>query len=77
MGEDVNRLRAALATMNDEQRSIAQLYIDRITQMEGLFQLAQVLIGAILLRVGDGLDFAQLLTEIAETTRPDNSAASG
>jgi DNA-binding transcriptional regulator GbsR (MarR family) len=73
MGEDVNRLRAALVTMDDDQRSVAQLYIERITQMEGLFQLAQVLIGAILLRVGDGLALSQLLTEIAETTRSDGS----
>jgi DNA-binding transcriptional regulator GbsR (MarR family) len=77
MGEDVNRLRAALATMNDEQRALAQLYIDRITQMEGLFQLAQVLIGVILLQMGDDLDFTRLLTEIASAARPDSGTAGG
>ncbi len=75
MSEDVKRLRAAITTMDDDQRSIAQLYIERITQMERLFQLAQVLIGAILLRVGDGLDFTQLFTESAETTRSDGNVS--
>lgn len=71
LGEDINRLNAAMERMDETQRETARLYVHRITQMQGLFQLAQMLIAAILLRVGDGMDFAQLLVDIAETTKED------
>jgi DNA-binding transcriptional regulator GbsR (MarR family) len=73
MRDDINRLTSAVDGMDESQRAIAQGYIQRITQMQGLFQLAQMLIAAILLRVGDGLDFAQLLIDIAETAAQEES----
>jgi DNA-binding transcriptional regulator GbsR (MarR family) len=75
LGEDINRLSAAIEQMDDAQREIARLYVHRITQMQGLFQLAQLLITAILLRVGDGVDFAQLLIDIAEASKTDDTPA--
>ncbi|MDZ4766038.1 MAG: ArsR family transcriptional regulator [Chloroflexota bacterium] len=71
LGEDITRLNTAMAQMDEAQREMASLYVHRIAQMQGLFQLAQLLITAILMRVGDGLDFAQLLMDIAETAKED------
>jgi DNA-binding transcriptional regulator GbsR (MarR family) len=48
MEDNIKRLRLAMDTMNDADRSAAQLYIDRITQMRALFQFAQMIILTIL-----------------------------
>ncbi|MFN8529869.1 MAG: ArsR family transcriptional regulator [Anaerolineae bacterium] len=60
MDDNVKLLNARMESMNPEDRELAQHYIDRITQLRGLFQLAQVIITTILARVNEdgktGLD---------------------
>lgn len=53
MEDNIKRLTAELDTMDDQDRELAQLYIERIKQMQGLFQFAQLIIVTILARVGE------------------------
>ncbi len=53
MRENINRLNEAMPTMAEEDRQLAELYIDRISKMQGLFRLAQVIITTLLTRAGD------------------------
>ncbi len=48
MNVNLERLSAAMPNMSEEDRQRAQLYIERITQMQALFQFAQQMIVAIL-----------------------------
>src|SRR5690606_11565861 len=48
MNQDVERLSATMSTMNDEDRKLAELYLERIAQMQGLFRFAQLIITTIL-----------------------------
>lgn len=51
MEENIKSLNAAMPELSDDERKLAELYIDRINQMQGLFQFAQLMIMAILNRV--------------------------
>jgi DNA-binding transcriptional regulator GbsR (MarR family) len=53
MEENVNRLRAGMPEMASEDRKLAELYIERIGQMQALFRFAQIIITSILARVGE------------------------
>lgn len=53
MQEDKNRLTAALSNMNDQDRKSAQLYLERIDQLQALFRFAQLIITSVLARVGE------------------------
>ena len=53
MNNDIMLLQRALEDMSDEDRRLAKLYQERIEQMQGLFRLAQLIIAAILSRVGE------------------------
>jgi DNA-binding transcriptional regulator GbsR (MarR family) len=53
MEENVNRLRAGMPEMESEDRKLAELYIERIGQMQALFRFAQIIITSILARVGE------------------------
>lgn len=56
MNQDVERLSATMSTMNDEDRKLAELYLERIAQMQGLFRFAQLIITTILADAGE-MDF--------------------
>ncbi len=51
MEDNIKRLTAGMQDMNDEDRELAQLYVERIKQMQSLFQFAQIMIVTILARV--------------------------
>jgi DNA-binding transcriptional regulator GbsR (MarR family) len=51
MDANLTRLTAEMETMNEQDRELAQLYVERIRQMQSLFQFAQVMIMTILSRV--------------------------
>lgn len=51
MEDNINRLTTEMASMSDEDREVAQVYLERIKQMQSLFQFAQIMIVTILARV--------------------------
>jgi HTH-type transcriptional regulator, glycine betaine synthesis regulator len=51
MDENIKSLNAAMTDLSEDERKLAELYIDRINQMQGLFQFAKLMITAILTRV--------------------------
>ena len=48
MNEDVERLSATMTAMDEDDQKLAQLYLERIAQMQGLFRFAQMIISTIL-----------------------------
>lgn len=53
-------LKEALPTMNDEEREVAELYIERMRQLQALFRFAQMVISTILTQVDDDADFSEI-----------------
>lgn len=53
MDDNIRRLTSAIPSMNTEDGEMAQIYIERITQIQSLFRFAQLVISTILGRVGD------------------------
>ncbi len=50
MEDNIKRLTAEMDDMNPQDRELAQLYVNRIKQMESLFQFAQIMIVTVLAR---------------------------
>ncbi|NWG15591.1 MAG: helix-turn-helix domain-containing protein [Chloroflexi bacterium] len=48
MDDNLERLSGALPQMDEEDRRLAELYIERFQQMQGLFRLAQLIITTVL-----------------------------
>lgn len=59
MNEGVERLSASMVRMDEADRQVAQLYLERIGQMQGLFRFAQLIIRAILADAGE-MDFEDI-----------------
>lgn len=53
MEENSQKLQDAIPDMTDANQEIARLYITRMTEMQGLFQFAQMMITSILARVDE------------------------
>lgn len=53
MEHDVERLSKARALMSEEDDKLAQLYLERIAQIQALFRFAQLIITSILARAGE------------------------
>lgn len=53
MEDNLKQLNAAMKDMGEDDRQLAELYIDRIARMQTLFQFAQMMITTILARVED------------------------
>jgi DNA-binding transcriptional regulator GbsR (MarR family) len=53
MEENIKRLNASMPEMSEDNRQLAELYVERIAQMQGLFRFAQLIITTILSQVGD------------------------
>jgi DNA-binding transcriptional regulator GbsR (MarR family) len=53
MQDNVEQLNEAMPEMNEENRQLAELYLDRMQQIQALFQFAQLIINTILTRVSD------------------------
>ncbi len=51
MQDDLDHLSGDMAQMNDDEKALAQLYVERIGQIKTLFQFAQTMITTILARV--------------------------
>ena len=56
MNEDVDRLSATMSAMGEADSKLAQLYLNRIGQMQALFKFAQLIMSTILAEAGD-MDF--------------------
>lgn len=52
MQEDINLLSTTQSQMSEEDQKVAQLYLERIGQIQTLFRFAQLVITSILTRVG-------------------------
>jgi DNA-binding transcriptional regulator GbsR (MarR family) len=53
MDENARHLNKAMEELSDEKREQAALYLERISQMQNLFEFAQMMITAILAQVSD------------------------
>lgn len=53
MDENVERLSKAMPGMTEEDRRLAELYLERIDQMQSLFRFAQMMITSILSKAGE------------------------
>lgn len=53
MEDNISRLNKTMSEMTEENQQLAQLYIDRIAQMQALFRFAQLIITTILTRMGE------------------------
>jgi DNA-binding transcriptional regulator GbsR (MarR family) len=53
-------LREALPTMSEQERGEAELYIERMKQLQALFRFAQMVISTILSQVDDDADFSEI-----------------
>ena len=53
MEHDVERLSKGMSQMSSEDQNLAQLYLDRIAQIQSLFRFAQLIITSILSRAGE------------------------
>jgi DNA-binding transcriptional regulator GbsR (MarR family) len=53
MEGDVERLSSAMSKLDDGDKKLAQLYLDRIAQIQALFRFAQLIITSILSRASD------------------------
>src|SRR5690606_7880921 len=53
MNHDVRILREAMDSMSAEERERAELYLERIGQIQALFKFAQLIITSILARAGE------------------------
>jgi DNA-binding transcriptional regulator GbsR (MarR family) len=53
MNENIDRLNRSMPQMNEAEAQLAEVYIERITQMQLMFKLAQTLITSILTRLND------------------------
>jgi len=51
MDDNISRLTAEMESMNEQDRELAQVYLERMKQMQSLFQFAQIMIVTILARV--------------------------
>jgi DNA-binding transcriptional regulator GbsR (MarR family) len=51
MDDNISRLTAEMESMNAQDRELAQVYLERMKQMQSLFQFAQIMIVTILARV--------------------------
>ncbi len=71
MTEDVDRLSRAMDDLNEHDKRLAELYLERIGQMQALFRFAQLMISTILAQVGE-MDFEDLANiEIHVDSEPE------
>lgn len=54
MDENARRLNGAMEELGEDKRELADLYLERISEMRNLFEFAQMMITAILAQVSDG-----------------------
>lgn len=59
MENNSKKLSDAIPQMSDEDKAISELYIERMGQIQALFQLAQMIISTVLSQVGDA-DFTEI-----------------
>ena len=51
--DNIKKLNVTMPTMSEEDRQLAELYIERIAKMQALFRFAQLMITTILARVAE------------------------
>ncbi len=64
MNDNVNLLNERLSAMDQDDQRVAAHYIDRISQLQGLFQFVQIMMTTILTRIGNGDSDAEQISQI-------------
>ncbi len=64
MDANARKLNLAMDELPEDQRELADLYLERIAQLQGLFQFAQFMIEAILEQVSDAPDDVPMMPQI-------------
>lgn len=71
MNKDIERLSLAMDSVNPSDKALAQLYLERIQQMQVLFKFAQTIMSTILLQVAQ-MDFEDIASiEIHVDSEPE------
>lgn len=60
MEDNSEQLRQAMNSMDDDERKLAQLYIERMNQLQGLFHFAQLIMTSIINQFDDNSDFSEI-----------------
>ncbi|MEM9952478.1 MAG: helix-turn-helix domain-containing protein [Chloroflexota bacterium] len=60
MDDSTEQLNDGMANMSDEEQELARLYIERMGQLQGLFQFAQVIMTSIITQFDDKSDFSEV-----------------
>lgn len=75
LGESIEKLQAAESELEPEERELARYYLDRIADLQGFFQFAQLALHAVL-GSDKSLDFdAVTRIEIEQSTPPSESVS--
>lgn len=60
LDDNSGQLKDGMKEMSDEERELAELYIERMHQLQGLFQFAQVIITSIINQFDDDSNFSEI-----------------
>jgi len=60
LDDNSEQLKDSMKKMSDEEKELAELYIERMHQLQGLFQFAQVIITSIINQFDDDSDFSEI-----------------
>lgn len=58
--ENSEELRTAMPEMSEDDQHLAQLYIERMREMQSLFRFAQMIISTVFTKVDDDTDFSEI-----------------
>jgi HTH-type transcriptional regulator, glycine betaine synthesis regulator len=58
--ENSEELRTAMPKMSEDDQHLAQLYIERMREMQSLFRFAQMIISTVFTKVDDDTDFSEI-----------------
>lgn len=60
MDDNREQLKEAMTNMDDNEKELAELYLERMHQLQGLFQFAQVIMTSIINQFDDDSDFSEI-----------------
>lgn len=60
LDDNSEQLKDSMKKMSDEEKELAELYIERMHQLQGLFQFAQVIVTSIINQFDDDSDFSEI-----------------
>jgi len=60
MDDNSDQLKKAMQTMSEDEQALAKLYIERMHQLQSLFQFAQMIMTSVLSQFDDNSDFSEI-----------------